>query len=308
MSKKKALGGGLDALLGDEIDISGDSGGPGGEPVRRLPIDAVKPNPQQPRKKINPETLSELAESIRKQGVIQPLLVEERADGGYMIVAGERRWRACREAGLSEVPVIVRRFTPEQKLEIALVENIQREDLTPMEEARAYHHLIEALGLSQQDAAERVGKKRSTVANSLRLLKLPETMRAAVDGGRLSAGHARALLSVVSPADQELLFSKITAESLSVRDAENAAASMNRGDKPGAVSGASGPGGVSRPGRASGVPRSEDAEMRDLEERFIAALGTRVNLRGDFSKGRIEISWFSRDDLDRIYRLIIADR
>ena len=308
MSKKKALGGGLDALLGDEIDISEDSGGPGGEPVRRLPIDAVKPNPQQPRKKINPETLSELAESIRKQGVIQPLLVEERADGGYMIVAGERRWRACGEAGLSEVPVIVRRFTPEQKLEIALVENIQREDLTPMEEARAYHHLIEALGLSQQDAAERVGKKRSTVANSLRLLKLPETMRAAVDGGCLSAGHARALLSVVSPADQEMLFSKITAESLSVRDAENAAASMNRGGKPGAASGASGPGGISGPGRASEAPHSEDAEMRDLEERFIAALGTRVNLRGDFSKGRIEISWFSRDDLDRIYRLIIADR
>ena len=118
-----------------------------------------------------------------------------------MIVAGERRWRACGKAGLSEVPVIVRRFTPEQKLEIALVENIQREDLTPMEEARAYHHLIEALGISQQDVAERVGKNRSTVANSLRLLKLPEAMRSAVDGGRLSAGHARALLSVVNPSD-----------------------------------------------------------------------------------------------------------
>ena len=299
MSKKKALGEGLDALLGDEIDISGDSGGPGGERVRTLPIDAVKPNPEQPRKKIDPETLSELAESIRKQGVIQPILVEERADGGYMIVAGERRWRACGKAGLSEVPVIVRRFTPEQKLEIALVENIQREDLTPMEEARAYHHLIEALGISQQDVAERVGKNRSTVANSLRLLKLPEAMRSAVDGGRLSAGHARALLSVVNPADQELLFSKITAESLSVRDAENAAAGMNRGSKPGASSGSSG---------SSGAPRPEDPEMRDLEEQFIAALGTRVNLRGDFSKGRIEISWFSRDDLDRIYRLIIPDK
>ena len=305
MSKKKALGGGLDALLGDEIDISGDSGGPGGERVRTLPIDAVKPNPEQPRKKIDPETLSELAESIRKQGVIQPILVEERADGGYMIVAGERRWRACGKAGLSEVPVIVRRFTPEQKLEIALVENIQREDLTPMEEARAYHHLIEALGISQQDVAERVGKNRSTVANSLRLLKLPEAMRSAVDGGRLSAGHARALLSVVNPSDQELLFSKITAESLSVRDAENAAAGMNRGSKPGSSSGASGSSGT---GGASGAPRPEDPEMRDLEEQFIAALGTRVNLRGDFSKGRIEISWFSRDDLDRIYRLIIPDK
>lgn len=302
MSKKKALGEGLDALLGGEIDISADAGQRNAEGIRTLPIDSVKPNPEQPRKTIAPEPLAELAESIRRQGVIQPILVEERADGGYMIVAGERRWRACRQAGLSEIPVIVRRFPAEQKLEIALVENIQRENLTPMEEARAYHHLIEALGLSQQDVADRVGKNRSTVANSLRLLKLPETMRGAVDDGRLSAGHARAVLSVINPGDQQLLYSKIITGSLSVRDAETAAAGMNRGSKP---PGTLPPAAEQPPGKPSPPPPPEDPEMRHLQERFIEALGTKVSLRGDFSKGRIEISWFSRDDLDRIYRLII---
>ena len=298
MSKKRALGQGLDALLGDGINLTDDESGGAAAEVRQVSIDFLKPNPDQPRERFDPETLKELAESIRQQGVIQPILVEQRTDGGFMIIAGERRWKASRQAGLDEVPVIVRTFTAEQKLEIALIENVQREDLTPLEEARAYRHLMDVLGLSQQDVADKVGKKRSTVANSLRLLKLPESMRDAVESGQLSAGHARALLSVTNPADQELLFQRILVRGLSVREAEVTATEMNRGHRGS---------GSSRTGKPE-VKRSRDPEIDRLEQEFIEILGTKVSLKGDVSKGRMEISWFSRDDLDRIYsRLIPRD-
>jgi len=296
--RKKALGSGLDALLGEDISLSTPvSGISANEGIRFLSLDQLKPNPDQPREHFNRESLAELAESIRQQGIIQPILAESRADGGYMLIAGERRWRAAELAGLNEVPVIVRDFSPEQKLEIALVENVQREDLTPMEEARAYRHLMDALGLSQQEVADKVGKKRSTVANSLRLLKLPETMRAAVEEGKLTAGHARALLAVTNPADQELLFSKILSLSLSVRDAEATATEMNRGHK-----------GNEKP-KASKTRRTQDRdpEIDSLEQRFIEALGTKVSMKGNLARGRLEISWFSRDDLDRIYELLINE-
>ena len=296
--RKKALGSGLDALLGEDISLSNPvSGISANEGIRFLSLDQLKPNPDQPREHFNRESLAELAESIRQQGIIQPILAESRADDGYMLIAGERRWRAAELAGLNEVPVIVRDFSPEQKLEIALVENVQREDLTPMEEARAYRHLMDALGLSQQEVADKVGKKRSTVANSLRLLKLPETMRAAVEEGKLTAGHARALLAVTNPADQELLFSKILSLSLSVRDAEATATEMNRGHK-----------GNEKP-KASKTRRTQDRdpEIDSLEQRFIEALGTKVSMKGNLARGRLEISWFSRDDLDRIYELLINE-
>ncbi len=288
----------MDALLGEDISLSNPvSGISANEGIRFLSLDQLKPNPDQPREHFNRESLAELAESIRQQGIIQPILAESRADGGYMLIAGERRWRAAELAGLNEVPVIVRDFSPEQKLEIALVENVQREDLTPMEEARAYRHLMDALGLSQQEVADKVGKKRSTVANSLRLLKLPETMRAAVEEGKLTAGHARALLAVTNPADQELLFSKILSLSLSVRDAEATATEMNRGHK-----------GNEKP-KASKTRRTQDRdpEIDSLEQRFIEALGTKVSMKGNLARGRLEISWFSRDDLDRIYELLINE-
>jgi ParB family chromosome partitioning protein len=297
VSKKKALGQGLDALLGGEFSltipeakIEHNSG------VRTLPLDKISPNPDQPREHFDPDALAELAESIRQQGVIQPILVESRSDGSYMIVAGERRWRASKIAELNEVPVIIRDFTPEQKLEIALVENVQREDLTPMEEARAYRHIMDALNLSQQDVADKVGKKRSTVANSLRLLKLPKNMRNAVEAGQLSAGHARALLAVTNPADQELLFSKIVRQSLSVRDAEATATEMNRGHK-----------GSENPKPPKGHPvQDRDPEIGNLEQRFIEALGTKVTMKGSMAKGKLEISWYNREDLDRIYELLIS--
>jgi len=293
VSKKKALGQGLDALLGNEIDL--DNSHASNDGVRFISLEKLKPNPDQPREHFDPESLSELADSIRQQGVIQPILAEQRVDGSYLVVAGERRWRASRMAGLDEVPVIVRDFSPEQKLEIALIENVQREDLTPLEEARAYHHLMDALGLSQQEVADKVGKKRSTVANSLRLLKLPEAMRLSVETGQITAGHARALLSVTNPGDQELLFAKIINQAISVREAEAAATDMNRGHK-----------GSDRSGPAKNpVKTNRDPEMDSLEQKFIEILGTKVSMRGDLSKGKLEISWFNREDLDRIYELLV---
>lgn len=298
MSKKKALGSGLDALLGGDISLTMPETGENNQnSVRNLPVSSLNPNPDQPRERFDQDALTELAESIRQQGIIQPILAEARADGGFMLIAGERRWRASKIAGLEEVPVIVRVFSPEQKLEIALVENVQREDLTPMEEARAYRHLMDALGISQQNVADKVGKKRSTVANSLRLLKLPENMRNAVEKGRLSAGHARALLAVTNPADQELLFEKIISQSLSVRDAEATATEMNRGHR-----------GSGKP-KSPRNPRSadRDPEISSLEQRFIEALGTKVSMKGSLTRGKMEISWFNRDDLDRIYEALINE-
>ena len=298
MSKKKALGQGLDALLGGEIDLDNpDAGGTSEAGVLYLPIGKLIPNPDQPRERFDENAIAELAESIKQQGVIQPILAEERQDGNYLIVAGERRWRASRLAGLEEMPVLVRVFSKEQKLEIALVENVQREDLTAMEEARAYYHLMEALNLSQQEVADKVGKKRSTVANSLRLLKLPENMKASVEEGTLSAGHARALLSVTNPADQELLFSRIVEKTLSVRDAEAMATEMNRGHR-----------GSDTSSKTAKTPAADrNPEFEKLEEELIRVLGTKVSLRGTMAKGKMEVCWYNRDDLNRLYELLVSD-
>ena len=305
MSKKRALGQGLDALLGGdgidldtEVSFSADSEEKSGG-ILSVDISEIQPNPEQPRENFNEESLNELAESIKQQGVIQPVLAEKQPDGKYLIIAGERRWRAARKAGLSKLPVIERTFTEEQKLEIALVENIQREDLTPLEEARAYNQLMEKLGLSQQEVADKVGKNRSTVANSLRLLKLPENMKEAVEKGIISAGHARALLSVTDNNNREELFKRIEKNNLSVREAESAAASLNslstgKTEKSESDKSASG--------------NSRDAEMKSLEQQFLQALGTKVSLKGSMDKGKIEISWYSREDLERIYNILTGEK
>lgn len=294
MSKKTALGQGLDALLGDDLKLPVEDS-PAAEAMRYVSIDSVKPNPNQPRHNFNPDALSELAKSIKQQGIVQPLLAEEHTEGSFMLIAGERRWRAARLAGIQEVPVIIRSFSPEQKLEIALVENIQREDLTAMEEARAYHHMMNSLDISQQELADRVGKNRSTVANSLRLLKLPPKMQKAVEEGQMSAGHARSILSVTNPAGQLVLFDKIINQSLSVREAEITASRMNKGN--------------ASPVAENNFPSTQaerNGEIVRIEEEFIQALGTKVALKGDMSKGRMEISWFSQDDLNRIYEKLIG--
>jgi ParB family transcriptional regulator, chromosome partitioning protein len=284
---KKTLGKGIDALLG-EVEK------PVASSVNEVPLSALSPNPEQPRREFNDASLQELADSIREKGVLQPILAERRDDGSYVIVAGERRVRAARLAGLQKIPVVVREFTQQEKLEIALIENVQREDLTPVEEARAYRRLMDLASLSQEQVALKVGKERSTVANSLRLLKLPDEAQEALGNGGISAGHARALLMLVNPSDQHLLLRRIVEGGISVREAESMAGALNKGKK--------GTGKPVRGGEASSARR--EPEIRDVEQRLIEKLGTKVELRGTAKKGRIEISYFSSEDLERLLDLL----
>lgn len=286
----KGLGRGFGALLPGEDSFSVPDAA-AGDVVKVVALTAVEPNPDQPRKDFDQAALEELAASIKEQGVLQPLLVESWASG-YRIVAGERRWRAAQIAGLTEIPVLVRSFTEESRMEIALIENIQRSDLTPLEEARAYRNLMEAFNLTQDDVAKKVGKQRSTVANALRLLKLPEEMQGAVDKGLMTAGHARAVLSVTLAEGQRTLFQAIVAEGISVREAEDRAQKLNAGS----------PATPKVPVVASPVRRLP--EIADLEQRFIERLGTKVSIKGDAKKGKIEISYHSADDLDRLYEVL----
>ena len=219
------------------------------------------------------------------------MLVEAAGEGSWIIVAGERRVRAAKLAGLDRVPVIVRSFSPEERLEIALIENLQREDLTPIEEAKAFRQLMEARDLTQEQVAAKVGKDRTTVTNSLRLLKLPEKMQDAVERGELSAGHARALLAVTSPSDQQALFDRVVKRGLSVRETEQAAAALSQGRRGGA--------GRKRPGGSA-----RDPDVREVEERLVERFGTKVQIRGGPSRGRIEIAYFSADDLERVIELL----
>ncbi len=286
---KRALGKGIGALLGEEEQRGGTAAS-----ASEVPLSALRPNPSQPRKDFADARLQELADSIRQKGVLQPVLVEEDAAGRYTIIAGERRYRAAKLAGLAKIPVIVGRFAEEEKLEVALIENVQREDLTPIEEAQAYRRLMDMGGLSQEQVAAKVGKDRSTVSNSLRLLKLPEEMQQAVGRADMSSGHARAILAAVNPADQQLLFRRIVERGLSVREAEEASSAMNRGRKTGRTGGA-----AAKPGREARPP-----EIRDIEQKLIEKLGTKVQIMGTARKGRVEIAYYSADDLDRLLELL----
>ena len=189
-----------------------------------LELSKIEANPDQPRRSFDLDALSELASSIREHGIIQPIVVEKHEGSRYRIVAGERRTRAARMAGLEMVPAVIREYSDQRRLEVALIENVQREDLNPIEEARAYRSLMDLGGLSQEELAARVGKNRSTIANALRILKLPESMHDALADGRITSGHARAILSLVNPSDQEILFERTLSEELSVRAAEKMAA------------------------------------------------------------------------------------
>ncbi|ULQ60901.1 ParB/RepB/Spo0J family partition protein [Brucepastera parasyntrophica] len=301
MAKKGGLGRGVEALLGSDIEqdeavtVNVKKSESSNKQTSEffVEVSQLKPNPHQPRREFDEEALSELADSIREHGIIQPIIVEETGDGGsYYIIAGERRTRAARIAGLTKVPVIRRRFSEERKLEIALIENIQREDLNPIEEAQAYRDLMTLGNLNQEEVASRVGKNRSTVANALRLLKLPEDMLSALSSGVITPGHARALLSVLNPSDQRVLFGRITDNGLSVRDTERMAAELNKGARSGKKSESA----SAKPGKAQ--------EIRDIEQKFIDTLGTKVSVKGTLDHGFVEIAYFSRDDLDRIYEII----
>ena len=258
----------------------------------------LKPNPFQPRRTFNEEGLQELAASIKEHGIIQPIIAEKNGDE-YYIIAGERRTRAALLAGLTRVPVIFREFENSKKLEIALIENIQRENLNPIEEAKAYQEIMQLSNLNQEETAKRVGKSRSAVANAMRLLQLPDEMQTALEKGSITAGHARAILSLINPADQTLLFTRITEQSLSVREAEMQAAQLKNGSRAGQKNTAPQP--VSR-------PETDDAQLavKDIEQQFIDALGTKVEIKGDLEKGIVHISYFSQADLDALYNKIAA--
>jgi ParB family transcriptional regulator, chromosome partitioning protein len=287
---KKALGKGIGALLGEDGVETGAS-------ALEVPLAVLRPNPHQPRQAFSEQSLRDLADSIREKGILQPILVEADDAGAYTIIAGERRVRAARLAGLAKIPVIVRTFSPQEKLEIALVENVQREDLTPMETAAAYRRLMDLAGLSQEQLAQRIGKERSTVANMLRLLKLPDDAQAALGEGTITAGHARALLMLVNPSDVTVLLKRIVQDGLSVRDAEDAAASLNQGRK--------GAGrGNARKGDSRAAVSRQDPHLRGFEQDLIEKLGTKVEVRGSAKSGHIGISWYSTDDLERLIALL----
>lgn len=255
----------------------------------------LKPNPHQPRKKFSEEQLNELADSIREHGVLQAVTIEDAGDGMFYIIAGERRTRASLILGLEKIPVQLKKYSDEKKLEIALIENIQRADLNAIEEAQAYYKLMELSGLTQDDVAKRVGKQRSTVANALRLLKLPEDMQDSLTNGQISAGHARAILSVENTTNQRTLFGKIVAESLSVRKAEELAKNLNEGRV------------VKKDDGGASPEKARDPNVEALEQQFINALGTKVTLKGSMSRGSLVIDFFSRSDLDRIYDILTRE-
>lgn len=289
------LGKGLDALMPEAEKEVGNDIKTRDEAVSgemEIDVDKLLPNPHQPRTEFDKDALQELADSIKEHGVIQPVLAEKAEGGNYYIIAGERRTRAAKLAGLKKIPVRIQSFSEEKKLEVALIENIQREDLNALEEAIAYRKLMDMCGITQDEVARRVGKNRSTVTNALRLLKLPEDMQTSLANDEITAGHARALLSVTNPADQRILFARILGQDLSVRETERQAAELNGGGKATV--------------KKSNKPAvKKDPDISSLEERFIEALGTKVQLKGSLEKGVLQIDYFSRDDLDRIFQLIV---
>jgi len=253
----------------------------------------LKPNPHQPRQYFDEEQLSELTENVKQEGILSPITIEDAGDGSFYIIMGERRTRAAIAAGLEKVPVQLRKYSDSRKLEVALIENIQRADLNPIEEAQAYYQLMEMENITQDQVAQKVGKKRSTVANSIRLLKLPQEVQAAIATGAISSGHARALLSVINPADQRVLFNKLVEEGLSVRECEKQAAEMN-GEKKS----------PKKTGPAKPSVDDRDPNYIAIEQKFRDVFGTKVQLKGSFDKGTITVNYFTREDLDRIYNII----
>lgn len=287
MSAKFGLGRGMMALV-DENELD--------ESVKKesinISVDNIMPNRYQPRKNFNEAALQELADSIKEKGVIQPIIVTELGGGRYELVAGERRLRASKLAGMKDIPALIRNFTDNERLEIALIENIQREELNPIEEALAYKEIMEKLSVSQEEMARRVGKNRSSVANTLRLLKLPEQVREQVAGGEISEGHARAILSL-NDMDKMLAFARWIIETgASVREAEEASKTFGTAE-------------TVRPETNQNESRVlKDNPLVDLEERFIKTLGAKVQIKGSHKKGRIEIHYFSKEELENIYKAI----
>jgi ParB family chromosome partitioning protein len=275
--QKKGLGKGLSALIPESSVLIG------GRTIINVDVHKLHPNPRQPRGDFHPETISELAESIKAQGIAQPILARPK-NGKYEIVAGERRWRASKKAGLTLIPAIIKEFSDEESLEIALVENLQREDLNPMDEAEAYNKLATEFKLTQNDISKKVGKNRSTVANMMRLLELPREIQVSIRKNQITVGHARPLLSLQSNSERTTLWKEIIKNNLTVRDVEQ----VIHGGKP------------AKQSKAKKRKHTKNAELNDLTELLTTHLGTKVRVRGSAKKGKIEIEYYSQEDLERL--------
>ena len=280
MAKRKALGKGLSALIPDADKLDDKD-----EQYFQCPVEVIEPNPYQPRQDFSPHELEEMVGSVREKGIITPLLVS-KTETGYQLIAGERRWRAAQKAGLRRIPVVVREVTPSESLELALIENIHRKDLNPIEEAFAYGKLLEETGITQDALAKRLGKDRSSITNLLRLLKLPVQIQQDVIDGRLSMGHARLLAGLKKNEDQWTLRNAIIKRGLSVRQSE---ALAKRGKD-------------STNTRAKGS--AKDPYLRSLEDNLKRSLGTKVEIKKRGKKGTVVVHFYSDDELDRLLELL----
>lgn len=302
---KPALGRGLGALLGGAPTAAKPAppGPPASVPVatqvptieprdrvQRVALDRIRPCPFQPRKDFTPEALRELADSIREQGIVQPLVVRDKGDH-FEIIAGERRWRAAQLLNLPEVPIILREADDREVLELALIENLQRENLNPIEEAQGYSQLIAQFQLTQEEVATKVGKSRAVVANALRILKLPTALQGYIREGRLSVGHAKVVLGLPTEKQQQQAAERIIKEGLNVRQTEGLVAKLSERAN-----------GTSQP--ATVTPLTKDAHVANLENKIRERLGTKVQLRYSQGKGGLDISFYSDDELERILQIL----
>jgi len=271
---KTALGKGLEALIPEK-----------GEEIVYLDIDRIFPGEQQPRKTFRDDSLQELATSIKEKGVLQPVIVSRVGDGTFRLVTGERRWRASSLAGLKKIPALIKNLASKDSLEVALIENIQREDLNPIETAEAFNRLITDYNLTQEDLSNKVGKDRATIANYLRLLKLPEEIKNLIYNGSLSIGHAKAILTIEGKANQVEAARKIVRKGLNVREAEILSRRLSRLPK-------------------AKIPR--DPQISSLEEKLIKNLGTKVRILHKGKRGKIEIEYYSLEELDRLLEILLV--
>lgn len=290
-SKNRGLGKGLDALFssseikiptepindGDQIENNG---------ISYIDINDIKPNEKQPRKNFDEEKLEELATSIKEHGLIQPVILR-RSEIGYEIVAGERRWRACRKAGIKEIPAIIKELTDEQNMLIAIIENMQREDLNPIEEAEGLNQMIDSFGLTQEEVSKSIGKSRPYITNALRLLKLPEKIREFLSEGKLSTGHARAIAGIADSEKQVEIAEYAIEKGLSVREIEKLIKELGNDKK-----------------KSAQKKKEKTPDVKRLEEDLKQIMGTKVSLNQKGKKGRIEIEYYSRDELERLIELL----
>jgi ParB family transcriptional regulator, chromosome partitioning protein len=283
---RKVLGRGLSALISNEIEVTEGKGS------LELDIDLIQPNPEQPRTRFADSALAELSQSIKENGIVQPIVVRKKGNG-YEIVAGERRWRASQLIGLSKIPAVVKEVSDDKLLELALIENIQRQELNAIEEAKAYKRLIETIGLTQEMVAQRVGKERTVITNHLRLLRLPTEVQGFVEEGKISAGHARAVLAAGDESSQKRLARTILETSMSVREAEKMAKKFAKGE--------------TKSADEPKIKQPLDPNIKAAEVKMRRDFGTNVRVipDGRGTGGKIEIEYYSDSDLDRIYQLLI---